>query len=86
MRVSPVIALVGIAVATPCSAQLPGVGPALSDVQIRALVEQMFPYLELVEEYQKQLNEFATRQSVHQTPLNKGDKEMHRDSQATGNH
>jgi hypothetical protein len=86
MKLSPVIALVGIAVAAPCSAQLLGVGPVLSDAQIRAMVDQMLPNLELVEQYQKQLNEFAKCQWACQTPLTEADKETHRDPQATGDH
>jgi hypothetical protein len=86
MNARTVILMAGVAVALPCHAQFFGVSPAVSDTQIRAMVEQMLPQLELLEQYQMQLNEIRQCQVLCEARQDKDGQETHRDSQAAGNH
>ncbi|WP_157118833.1 hypothetical protein [Azohydromonas lata] len=75
MRVFPVIALAGVIAASPCTAQIPVIGPTMSAAEIISLTEQLRPQLEVVEQYQKQLNDFLQSQAMREGKREGNDQE-----------
>lgn len=74
MKLFPFIPLVGVVSAVPCFAQFPGVGPALSKEKIIAVVEQIRPQMELLEKYQKRLEELRRYQMVCEAKRTQDDR------------
>lgn len=74
MKFFPFISLVGVVTAMPCFAQFPGVGAALSKEDIIAIVEQTWPQMELLEQYQKQLDELRRCQAMCEAKRTQNDR------------
>lgn len=86
MRVFSVIALTGVIAASPCAAQIPVVGPTMSAAEMISLIEQLRPQLEVVEQYQKQLNDFLQSQAVREAKREGNAQETCHDPQKIGDH